>query len=264
MHEASKTTERWSTRRQITVFLVLAAVLSWWPWPLTLLNPASTPLVPVGPSIGAVVVTAVACGRRGVAALLRQLVRWRVHPGWYAVALVGPVGMIGVPVLVNLALGAPVEAPSFPGWAMLPILFAVRTLVGGALGEELGWRGFLLPRLLPRFGPLVASLLIAPVWFVFHLPVLLAGPATAQRPPLLFFAWIVPLSVLLTWLYLRTGRSVLLVTLFHGAVDTVGSLLFPLFTGAAYLQLWLLVVAATTAWAAALVRLDPVLRPVPR
>jgi hypothetical protein len=53
----------------------------------------------------------------------------------------------------------------------------------------------------------------------------------------------------------------LLPALFHGAVDTVGSLLFPLFTGGAYLRLWLLVVAATTAWAAAVVRLDPVLRP---
>jgi uncharacterized protein len=207
------------------------------------------------------VVTAIACGRREVVALLGQIVRWRVHPIWYAVALLGPLAMIGVPVLLNRGLGASVEAPGFPGWAAVPLLFAVRTVVGGALGEELGWRGFLLPLLLPRFGPLVASLLIAPVWFAFHLPVLLAGPATTQRPPLLFFAWIVPLSVLLTWLYLRTGRSVLLVMLFHGSVDPVGSLLFPLFTGGAYLQLRLLVVAATAAWAAAVVLLDPVLRP---
>ncbi len=55
------------------------------------------------------VVTAVACGRRGVGALLRQPVRCRVHPGWYAVALLGPVVMLGVPVLVSLALAAPVK-----------------------------------------------------------------------------------------------------------------------------------------------------------
>jgi hypothetical protein len=89
MRETQETDARWSTRWQVAVFLVPAFAVSWWPWPLTLLNPASTPVLPSGSSIAAVVVTAVACGRRGVAALLRQLVRWRVHPGWYAVAVPG-------------------------------------------------------------------------------------------------------------------------------------------------------------------------------
>jgi CAAX protease family protein len=94
--------------------------------------------------------------------------------------------MIGLSVLLNRALGAPLAEPvTFPSWSLLPLLFLVRTVVGGPLGEELGWRGFLLPRLLPRFRPVVASLLIAPVWFLFHVPAFVAGPSTAQRPPLL-------------------------------------------------------------------------------
>ncbi|MDT0349801.1 CPBP family intramembrane glutamic endopeptidase [Pseudonocardia charpentierae] len=263
MSEGLETSRRWTTRRQLVAFVVVALAASWWPWPLTLLNPDSAPLLPIGPTLAAVILTAVACGRRDVKALLLQLVRWRVRPVWYAVALLGPIAMIGLSVLLNRALGAPLAGPvTFPPWSLLPMLFLVRTVVGGPLGEELGWRGFLLPRLLPRFRPVVASLLIAPVWFLFHLPAFVAGPSTAQRPPLLFLLWIVPLSLLHTWLYLRTHCSVLLVTLFHGTVDTASSVLFPLFTGAAYTQLWAMAVVVAAVWAAGTVALDPIMRPV--
>jgi len=252
---------RWSTRRQIVVFLLLAVALSWWAWPLTLLDPTSTALVPIGPSVAALIVAGLAGGRHEVAALLRQLVRWRVPVVWWAVALLGPVALIGAAVLADLALGASASrAVERPGWAVLPLLLAVRIVVGGPLGEELGWRGFLLPRLLPRWGALGASLVIAPLWFAFHLPVFLAGPATGQRPPLLFLLWVVPLSVLHTWLYLRARCSVAVVIVFHGMIDTAASLLFPLFSGTDYTRLWLLLVVLTTAWAVAVVRLDPLFR----
>ena len=248
---------RWSVRRQVVVFLLLTVVLSWWAWPLTLLNPTSTALVPIGPSIAAVVVTALSGGRRAVAALLRQLVRWRVHPGWYAAALLGPPVLIGAVVLANRALGAAVEpSATFPGWHLLPLLFAIRIVVGGPLGEELGWRGFLLPLLMQRHGALVASLLVAPLWFAFHLPAMLSGPATAQRPVLSFLLWVVMASVLHTWLWLRTEHSVLVVMLFHGAIDTSAALLLPQFTGADYTRAWWLLVAFTTAAAALVVLRD--------
>ena len=207
------------------------------------------------------IVAGLASGRHEVAVLLRRLVRWRVPAVWWAVALLGPVTLIGAAVLADLALGATADpAVRFPGWAVLPLLLAVRILVGGPLGEELGWRGFLLPRFLPRWGALGASLVIAPLWFAFHLPVFLAGPATAQRPPLLFLLWVVPLSVLHTWLYLHARCSVAVVIVFHGMIDTAASLLFPLFSGADYTRMWWLLVVLTTAWAVAVVRLDPLFR----
>ena len=207
------------------------------------------------------IVAGLASGRHEVAVLLRRLVRWRIPAVWWAVALLGPVTLIGAAVLADLALGATADpAVRFPGWAVLPLLLAVRILVGGPLGEELGWRGFLPPRFLPRWGALGASLVIAPLWFAFHLPVFLAGPATAQRPPLLFLLWVVPLSVLHTWLYLRARCSVAVVIVFHGMIDTAASLLFPLFSGADYTRMWWLLVVLTTAWAVAVVRLDPLFR----
>jgi membrane protease YdiL (CAAX protease family) len=260
MPDATTPTRR-RTRRQIAAFLLLAFALSWWAWPLTLLNPTSTALVPIGPTIAAIVVTAVAEGRGGIADLLRQLVRWRVHPVWYAVALLGPVALVGGAVLVNRGLGAPVDpSVALPEWSALPALLVVRIVVGGPLGEELGWRGFLLPRVLERHGPLAASLLIAPVWFAFHLPAMLSGPVTDQRPPLLFLLWTAALSVLHTWLWLRTGRSVLLVMLFHGAINTAASVLLPLFTGPDYIRAWWVLLALTTAWTVAVGRLDPLFR----
>jgi hypothetical protein len=74
MSDAPTTTRRrWSTRRRIVVFLLLAVALSWWTWPLTLLNPTSTALVPVGPSVVALIVAAVAVGRDEVTTLLFPL-----------------------------------------------------------------------------------------------------------------------------------------------------------------------------------------------
>ncbi len=245
------------------MFLLLAVALSWWAWPLALLDPTGTALVPVGPSLAAVIVAGLASsGRHDVAVLLRRLVRWRVPAVWWAVALLGPVTLIGAAVLADLALGATADpAVRFPGWAVLPLLLAVRILVSGPLGEELGWRGFPCPGSYPGvWGALGASLVIAPLWFAFHLPVFLAGPATAQRPPLLFLLWVVPLSVLHTWLYLRARCSVAVVIVFHGMIDTAASLLFPLFSGADYTRMWWLLVVLTTASAVAVVRLDPLFR----
>lgn len=245
---------RWTIRRQLVTFAVIAVGVSWWPWPLTLLNADSTPLVPFGPTVAAIVVTALAGGRRDLVRLLRQLVRWRLHLGWYAVSLLGPVALLAAPVLLCLALGAEVD-PSvrFVGWEVLPLLFAVRVFLGGALGEELGWRGWLLPRLGDRYGALAASLIIGLGWAAWHLPLFVSGPRTDQRPPVQFVLWALGLAVVLTWLYERTRGSVLIVTLFHGMVDTTASVLFPLIPAADQALLWWLLVAITTAWAATLV-----------
>ncbi|WP_328473763.1 CPBP family intramembrane metalloprotease [Actinoplanes sp. NBC_00393] len=151
----------WSDRRRITVYLLISYLVSWAAWPLTLLNPSSAPFLPYGPTIAALVLTAWA-GRRGdLRDLLRRLVRWRVHPAWYATAFLLPVLLFGAAVLIAVALGVPADTGGGPfPWAALPTLFAVRTIFGGPLGEEPGWRGYLLPLLRRRHGALAASLLI--------------------------------------------------------------------------------------------------------
>lgn len=163
--------------------------------------------------------------------------------------------LFGLPVVVMIGFGVSVEATGPFPWAALPLLFAIRMIVGGPLGEELGWRGFLLPMLRRTHGPLAASLLVGAAWAPFHLPAMLSGPVTGQRPVAQFVIWVFAASVLFTWMYERTGGSVLLVTLFHAGLNTAASLLMPLFGGgAAYGWVWWLAAATTTAAALAVWR----------
>jgi membrane protease YdiL (CAAX protease family) len=99
----------------------------------------------------------------------------------------------------------------------VPVLFLVSLLING---EEMGWRGFALPRLQVRFSALTASLILGVIWTGFHLPLFwTVGSTQAGQPILGFLLSIVASSVIVTWLYNNTG-SLLLVLLFHASVNT--------------------------------------------
>ena len=211
----------WLKRHDLAVFLVLAFALSWAVWPFVLLDPESEAMIPYGPIIAVFVVLALTRGWASVRDLLASMVRWRVAPQWYAVALLLPVAIVLVAFyLVAFFGGSSPTAADFAGWYTLPLSFLVTTLIGGALTEEPGWRGFLLPRLQSKYAPLVASLIVGVVWASWHLPLLISDP-TSQRPPLQFFALVLAQSVVFTWVYNGTRGSLLLVILMHGAFNTM-------------------------------------------
>src|SRR3712207_5243136 len=103
---ALSTPRRWTARHPMAVFLVLAFALSWSVWPLTLLNPDSSPMVPFGPALAALAVSALVGGRTAVLHLLRQLARWRLDPRWYVAAL-SPLVITPLAGLLAVAAGAP-------------------------------------------------------------------------------------------------------------------------------------------------------------
>ena len=91
------------------------------------------------------------------------------------------------------------------------------------VGEEIGWRGFALPRLLRRFGPWAASVVLGTLWALWHLPLFyLAGMPQFGSPFLPFVGYTIALSIILTFLAQNTRGSVVIATLFHGAVNTLG------------------------------------------
>jgi hypothetical protein len=106
------------------------------------------------------------------------------------------------------------------------VCFAHNLLLGGSLGEEIGWRGFLLPALLRRMRPLAAAVVLGVVWGLWHLPIDLAagfglhgvGAVVAR----VIFA--VPLSILFTWFFLRSGGSMLVALLLHTSINVMGDL----------------------------------------
>lgn len=210
------------SRYPILSLLIMAIPLGWWPW-LVFGEGSFGPSV----SIAALIVVAITEGGRGVRALLRQLARWRVGLHWYAVALGLPVLATLVAVYLNVLLGAPAPTVAqLAGWPSAVLLFPVYLLLFGA-AEELGWRGYILPRLQPRYGALAATLILAAVSILWHAPLFLGGSI-----PWSDIAFILTGYIVLTWLYNSTGGSVLLVMLSHATLNAVsGEFFLQMFSG---------------------------------
>jgi uncharacterized protein len=207
-----------------------------------ILSPTSSPLVPFGPLIAALIVALLAGGRRELWALLRQLARWRVHPIWYAIALLGPFVLAGLTALLAIAAGAPVRGTgTYPDWRSIGLFFLPIVIIVG-LFEEVGWRGFALPRLQLRLDAIWAALVLGVLWALWHLPELISDP-TRQRPPVQFLLWALALSVIFSWLYNSTNGSLPVVIICHAAIDTAGRFMLPEFVGDGYQLVWWFMVA---------------------
>lgn len=165
------------------------------------------------PTIVAVLLTAIEGGWPGLRALLAKFGEWRVGIRWYLFALFSTAAM----ALVSMSMYAVAGGSVAPAqWVTLSGL--LMTAIGGPLGEEAGWRGYVLPRLQPRVGALTASLIIGVLWgAVWHLPLFLSGGYSVP------FGWYVLLcvawSVLFTWVYNHTQGSLLIAVLYHWAID---------------------------------------------
>lgn len=230
-------TSNWAARHELALYFTLAYLLSWALWPLVILNPTSSPLLPFGPLIAAVIVALWAGGKRGLWALVRQLGRWRVHPIWYVVALVGPFVMAALTAILAIAVGVPARRTgSYTDWQAIGSFF-LSTIILVGLGEEVGWRGFALPRLQLRLNAIWAALVLGVLWAFWHLPELISEP-TGQRPPVQFVLWALALSVIFSWLYNSTNASLPIVIICHTAIDTAGRFMLPEFVGEGYQIVW--------------------------
>jgi len=226
--------------RSVVAFYIGAIAISWSCWLLviaaekglvTLPGGASGSLVLIGgfgPLFSAVAMTGQSSGRRGLLALLNQGVRWRVPLRWYAAALLLP------PLLRFAVLGLHfLKGGTFPGlteadrWLAFPATFAFVLILGGPLGEEVGWRGYSQPRLQNRLGILQSSLVIGVGWTVWHLPLFLIASTPQSHLPIAFFiARTISLSVISGWIWNRSGGSLFLVLLFHASLNTWPNTLF--------------------------------------
>ena len=223
--------------RPETAFVVLAYALSWAWWvPLVVSGtttragqgwPTHLPGL-MGPAVAAVVVTAATSGRAGLADLGRRVIRVRVGWRWYAVVaaplLLGAIALVAQPLTgQDLPTGA--ELSTYSGAAVMPwLVLVVVVLVVNGFGEEIGWRGFLVERLAPRLGFRRTALLVAAVWAPWHLPLFWVSESFADRGLAGTVGWLVSItagSVVLTWVYLGSGRSIWVVALWHTAFNLV-------------------------------------------
>ena len=208
-------TNRTSIERISTpLFLILTPLISL-AIPFLPLPAEATPLVLVlVPALLAILLTATTGGRKNLGALLRKPFQWRVGFKWYAIALSLAVGMRLVMSLLALGLGWIPAIRMRPWPPQLFIIFGVVVLFG-ALMEELGWRGYLLPRLLANRPALMSALIIGVPWGVIHLGLLLPGQMNAGAPWLPTILQLVGLSVTITWLFVQTRGNLVIPILYH-------------------------------------------------
>jgi membrane protease YdiL (CAAX protease family) len=232
-------------RRPLTWFFTLANLLSWAAWtpyilsenglgvlhfsfPSVLGTTQFAGVLPgayLGPIFSAYVVTAVADGRPGLRRWVGRLAKWRVNWKWY----VGVV--IAVPAVLTVSTIALSDRnPLLPAAATLIAYVPglILQMVTTGLAEEPGWRDFALPRLQKRFGALGGTLILGPLWGVWHLPLFFSEwgnwPHWTWLTPVEFVATCITFSVIMTWVFNRSGESLPIAMLLHTSVNNFFSI----------------------------------------
>ncbi len=269
-------------RRYPLVFYFLLAFGFTWAYELTVYRALLTPGYSLrvalldlgwtlGPTLAAYLMTAVTRGRAGILQLLRRYVLWRVGIPWYLLVLLGVPALLLIAVLPLPGALSAFRLPALSFWPSYLVLYLLFLVAEGPLGEEPGWRGFALPRLEQRSGPLVGTLLLGVLWGLWHLPLFFI-PGTDQYaisvvgtgfvghlvPFGVFVIWTIALAINITWVFNNTRGSLLLAMLLHASINTAPFVLLPtLFPspsvstlfGLSWILVWvvvaLLVIAAT-------------------
>lgn len=220
----------WIKRHPVFAFYILAFLFSWLGWvPQAFyargLFPFDSPIFLLlggfGPAIAAVIVIAILKGKEGPAGLFRALFQGRVRIIWYATALLGWPLIALIAILLDKLLGGPApDWSQFGAWTGIIPLFIMNLLSN--VWEEIGWRGFALPRLQERYSALAASMIVGSLWWLWHMPLIFNPTNPMSEFPLVpEIVFTLAQAIIYTWLYNNTGGSLLFVTLFHAMSNTV-------------------------------------------
>lgn len=216
-------------------YFVLAFAFTWSFWWLAVLDERGLISLPIpavflgafGPVVAAVAVTALEGGRAGIRSLLGRVVRWRVAPVWYAVALLGPLALqLGALALHTTLGGQPPDLLALIGALPMVLIASVYFMVAVALPEEIGWRGYALPKLQARYGALISSVILGVAWGLWHVP-LFFNPSVGSYsdvPFVLYLVFVVPWAILITWVFNSAGGSVLIAMILHAVMNASNSL----------------------------------------
>jgi membrane protease YdiL (CAAX protease family) len=213
--------------RGLAAFLAIAFAFTWTCWLSTawiapgrwhwLLSTAGQ----FGPFLAAVVVTARESGRAGLRDFLKRIVKWRVHPGWLAVALLVPPGTYYAAIGAKAFITG--EAPALEPYRLTYDVFAnffIILFIGGPLGEEPGWRGYALAPLRALCGPTAGTIVLGVIWALWHLPLWWRAGEFPVGIIALVTLGMIAISFVFTSLYDRTGGSVLACVLLHTSLNT--------------------------------------------
>ena len=170
------------------------------------------------PGLVAVTLTARGDGRAATLALLRRTVRWAVGARWYVFAA----GYF-VAIELAVALAHRTATGAWPAFTQTPwsgMLVAIVFSTPVQAGEEIGWRGYALPRLSTRVGLPFASAIVGIIWACWHLPFFfMPGTDKSGQSFPAYALGVTAISIAMAWLYWHTKGSLLLTMLMHAAVN---------------------------------------------
>ena len=207
-------------------FFIMAFLFSWIVVIPLLLNP-TLPIEPfqilgalAGPTLAAVIVTAVLEGRKGLGVFFKRYVQWRAGLFWWIFVLFGL--FIAINIVAAVILGTSILTELFTHAGLVLFTYMITIITGvilGPLWEEPGWRGFALPRLQGQFGPVVGTLILGVLWALWHIPGYLGGWMSVNIIVLILSS--VAFSIVMTWVYNNTRGSILLMILLHSSSNAV-------------------------------------------
>ena len=233
--------------RPLVSFFVITYLLAWTCWgAAAAISHARVPANPVvavlagalfllgtfAPGIVALALTSHLEGRAATEALVTRIFKAQVGARWYVFALAYmPAVKLSVAVLHREMTG---QWPRFGDepWYLMAGAILISTWVQA--GEEIGWRGYALPRLSSRAGLAPAGIILGVIWAAWHLPLFFFSPADTQGQSFpLYLMQVTAVSVAMAWLYWRTGGSLLLVMIFHVAINNTKDIVPSAVQGAA-------------------------------
>ncbi|NKF50809.1 CPBP family intramembrane metalloprotease [Shewanella sp. WXL01] len=181
----------------------------------------------ISASVGSFIIACLLCSR---SIALNSLNKWRISYKWWLVALFLPALWMTLGLLVAQQQDATITPISHSLEQSTWLLFIARsillTFLVVAIGEESGWRAWMLPKLQERFSPLLSTVFVGIVWGVWHLPLFLIGQY--DDPPEMIFAKTgacIMLGVIFTWLYNRSGGSLLMAVALHTTMNNTPKIL---------------------------------------
>lgn len=177
------------------------------------------------PSIAAFIMVYRRQGRAGLADLWRRFRQFNLGARWYLASIAIPLSIQAGTGLIYALQGGEFVRPAFLDQPATLLPLVIATFLFGPLSEEFGWRGFAQDRLQARWGFLKGSLVLGLVWGSWHLPLFFvvgSGQYETGNPALLFPAFVIQvmaMSILYTWIYNNTNRSIWGAVFFHFMIN---------------------------------------------
>ena len=229
-------TERYRpTRRMVIMFFSLAFAISWAIWSPLIFFPERSDQLTILPAIGsfgpilaAILTNLIYRDAGGLRQWLRSVFRWRIPFIWYMVgglllAVLQALLHVGLVAALGGDLALAIDPPWYYSLVAFPLNVIIATPIGSGMGEEPGWRGFALPALLEHLTPLSASIALGAIWGIWHTPLLLSPGWSGRGQGLWLLIYVIPLSIIYTWLYRKSRGSAIPVILLHSSGNLYSS-----------------------------------------